>query len=405
MSSAADPRQSPDDFELTPPQPVAAVAPGSASGRVKLSPAEVTGLDAQVREFVDSVLSLDARGPKFKECLERVHGMGARDIQQSASVANRMLQRPVHAMQHGLFDAGSEISKSLIDLRHTVERLDPSRQGDLFAPRKLLGLIPFGNRLLEYFDQYQSSQSHLNAVIEALRHGKDELLRDNAAIEQEKVNLWTLMERIEKYVYLGKQLDQALQSKVHALEERDPEKARVVREEMLFYARQKVTDLLTQMAVNIQGYLALDLVRKNNLELIKGVDRATTTTVAALRTAVMVAQALGNQRLVLDQISALNTTTSRMIEGTSTLLREQTEHIHTQAVSSTVEIESLRKAFANIYQTMDAIASFKTSALQSMQQTVSVLTTEVTKAQVRLDEVRRRDAAAAIENVQTEVQL
>ena len=64
----------------------------------------------------------------------------------------------------------------------------------------LFGLIPFGNRLNEYFDQYRSSQSHLNAIVETLRRGKDELLRDNAAIEQEKVNLWALMERLEKYI-------------------------------------------------------------------------------------------------------------------------------------------------------------------------------------------------------------
>jgi uncharacterized protein YaaN involved in tellurite resistance len=64
------------------------------------------------------------------------------------------------------------------------------------------------------------------------------------------------------------------------LQGQDPEKARVVREEMLFYLRQKVQDLQTQLAVSIQGYLALDVVRKNNLELIKGVDRASTTTIS-----------------------------------------------------------------------------------------------------------------------------
>ena len=135
--------------------------------------------------------------PKFKDCVERIHSMGTKEIERSASVSNRMLDRPVKTMKNGLFDSGSEISSSLVDLRNTVEKLDPSRQGDLFAPRKLLGMIPFGNRLLDYFDQYQSSQSHLNAIIEALKRGQDELMRDNAAIEQEKVNLWTLMERLE----------------------------------------------------------------------------------------------------------------------------------------------------------------------------------------------------------------
>ena len=90
------------------------------------------------------------------------------------------------------------------------------------------------------------------------------------------------------------------------------------------------------MAVTVQGYLALDLVKKNNVELVKGVDRASTTTVAALRTAVTVAQAMANQRLVLNQITALNTTTANIIDSTGELLRTQTGEIHRQAAASTI---------------------------------------------------------------------
>src|SRR5689334_1345025 len=195
MNASTSPELAPPaDLELTPPQPVAAVAPESASGRVKLKAEDIKELDAQVREFIDAVVTLDQNDPKFKECVERIHTMGAKDIERSASVSNRMLERPVRTMKNGLFDSGSDISRSLVDLRNTVEKLDPSRQGDLFSPRKLLGLIPLGNRLVEYFDQYRSSQSHINAIVESLKRGQDELMRDNAAIEQEKVNLWTLME-------------------------------------------------------------------------------------------------------------------------------------------------------------------------------------------------------------------
>jgi uncharacterized protein YaaN involved in tellurite resistance len=307
-----------------------------------------------------------------------------------------MLERPVKSLQNGLFDKGAEIGRGLIDLRRQVEELDPSRQGDLFSARKLLGLIPLGSRVADYFARYQSSQAHLNAIIEALRHGKDELMRDNASIEQEKINLWTLMERLEKYIFIGKKLDGELDAKARSLDAGDPEKARVIRDEMLFYTRQKVMDLLTQMSVNIQGYLALDLIRKNNLELIKGVDRATTTTVAALRTAVIVAQALSNQKLVLDQITALNTTTGNLIASTSEMLRDQSATIHQQAASSTIEIAKLQQAFQNIYQTMDAIADFKGKALESMQTTVNTLTDEVAKARGYLDRVRRQDSTQAL---------
>ena len=287
----------------------------------------------------------------------------------------------------------NQVMDQILTLRKTVEDLDPATQGNLFAPRKLLGFIPWGNALESYFLKYESAQGHIQTIVSALYRGQDELRKDNAAIEQEKVNLWTMMTRLQQYVYVGKRIDAALEARVAEIESKDPEKARVVREEMLFYVRQKVQDLLTQLAVSIQGYLALDVVRKNNLELVKGVDRATTTTVSALRTAVIVAQALNNQKLVLDQITALNTTTGNIIEGTSVLLRGQATQIQDQAANSTVQLEKLQTAFSNIFATMDMMAEYKTKALDSMRQTVEVLTTEVNKAQTYLDRVRHDEAA------------
>lgn len=123
----------------------------------------------------------------------------------------------------------------------------------------------------------------------------------------------------------------------------------------------------------------MDIVIKNNLELIKGVDRATTTTVSALRTAVIVAQALANQQLVLDQITALNSTTSRMIESTSEMLKENSTRIQAGAAASSVGLPELQKAFANIYATMDAIDTYKVAALDSMAATIGTLETETVK--------------------------
>lgn len=397
-----------DSFTLEPPAVVAAVPPESASGKVRLKDEDLVELDRQVDQFITEITQHDSQSPEFKTALERIHSMGQRDIEAAASMSNRMLERPVSAMTNGLFDEGSGLGMNLIALRRQVEELDPSRQGDLFAPRKLLGLIPFGNKLHDYFQRYQSAQSHLNGIIESLKRGKDELMRDNAAIEQEKATLWTLMERQEKYIHIARQLDARLEQKAAEFDLSDPEKGRVVREEMLFYARQKVTDLLTQMAVNVQGYLTLDMVRKNNLELGKGVDRATTTTVAALRTAVMAAQALGNQKLVLDQVTALNTTTGSVIQGTSELLRDQSGKIQQQAASSTIDMNKLQQAFRNIYQTMDSMADFKVKALANMQTTVDTLSSEVAKAKTYLDRQRAeitRDVLPAVSQGGSEVLL
>jgi len=203
---------------------------------------------------------------------------------------------------------------------------------------------------------------------------------DNAAIETERANLWAAMGRLEQMIHLAKTMDQKLEDKANDLDATDPAKAKALRESALFYARQRTQDLLTQMAVTVQGYLALDLVKKNNVELIKGVDRASTTTVSALRTAVTVAQALTSQKLVLEQITQLNTTTANIIDSTGQLLKSQTAQIHEQAAASTIPVETLQRAFQNIYDTMDAIDAFKMKALDSMKTTVNTLSTEVEKS-------------------------
>ncbi len=381
---------------LTPPEPVAAVAPADAAGRVPLAPAETERLDQQVAQYIGELTSLDPQSSDFKARVDHINALGDAEVRQSASVASRMLDRPMNAMKNGVFDGSSPISKGLIDLRNTVESLDPSKQGDLLSPRKLLGVLPFGNKIKAYFDGYRSAQSHLNAVIETLYRSKDELQRDNAAIEQEKANMWSLMQKLEQFVYLGKKLDAEVESRLAVLETSDPQRAKVLREDVQFYTRQKVQDLLTQMAVNVQGYLALDLIKKNNIELIKGVDRATTTTVAALRTAVIVAQALANEKLVLDQVRALNSTTTSMIESTSVMLKQQSAGVYEHASAATVDVDKLKAAFTNIYDAMDSVATYKQAALGNMQKTVTALEGEVQRAQSYLDRTRDEGTQQAL---------
>jgi uncharacterized protein YaaN involved in tellurite resistance len=278
-------------------------------------------------------------------------------------------------------------------LRQQIESLDPSRH--LSQRRGFFRRTPFGNQVGEYFRKYQSAQSQIEAIVTGLYRGQDELLRDNAALEQEKAHLWEMKRRLEQYAYMAAQLDETLSRKIAETEPGDPEKARALREDALFYVRQKRQDLLTQLSVTVQGYLALDLIRKNNLELVKGVERATTTTVSALRTAVIAALALGNQRLVLDQIGALNTTTGNVIESTSQLLRQQTAEIQNQAAGATVSIEKLQAAFNNIYATIDAIDTFKLGALDSMKTTIDSLSKEISRAQVYVERAHAAELAQA----------
>ncbi|HOA50112.1 MAG: hypothetical protein RL702_1143 [Pseudomonadota bacterium] len=360
---------------LTPPDPVPVVAPEAAIGLVPVSDENKSKLQQKVDAFVADLVAQDANSPEFGKRVDQLTAMGRKEIAAASGMSNRFLDRPVRAM-----DKDMGVGANLAELRRTVEDLDPGKKGKLSTGRKILGIIPFGNSMKRYFTSYQSAQGHIQSILGHLASGKDELLMDNAAIDVERAKLWEAMGALEQMIHISRTLDARLEEKAAELDATDPAKAKAIRESALFYVRQRTQDLLTQMAVSVQGYLALDLVKKNNVELVKGVDRASTTTVAALRTAVTVAQALTNQRLVLEQITALNTTTAQIIDSTGTLLREQTGRIHEQAASSTIPLETLQRAFQNIYDTMDNIDTFKVKALESMKQTVTTLTAEVEKS-------------------------
>ncbi len=363
------------EMTLTAPDPVAPIAAEKASGLVPLEDAQKTQLEAKAEQFVADLIAQDANSPEFGRRVDLIADMGRNEIAQAAGQSNRFLDRPVRSM-----DKESGVGNDLAELRRTIEDLDPGKRGSLTAPKRLFGILPFGNKMRDYFDSYKSSQQHIASILTRLASGKDELLKDNAAIATERQSLWAAMGRLEQMIHVSKALDAKLEAKANEIETSDPVKAKAIRETALFYVRQRTTDLLTQMAVSVQGYLALDLVKKNNVELMKGVDRASTTTVSALRTAVTVAQALTNQKLVLEQITALNTTTANIIDSTGTLLKSQTATIHEQAASSTIPLETLKRAFQNIYDTMDQVDAFKAKALVSMKTTVDALTSEVEKS-------------------------
>ncbi|MGB7408584.1 MAG: toxic anion resistance protein, partial [Pontixanthobacter sp.] len=269
------------DLNLTAPDPVPDVKPADAAGLVPVSDETKTKLQTKVDGFVADLVSIDANSPEFGKKVDQLTNMGRKEIMAASQHSNRFLDRPIRAM-----DKDEGVGANLQELRNVVEDLDPGKRGKLTGTRKIFGIIPFGNKLTNYFRSYQSAQTHIQEILSKLGNGKDELLMDNAAIDVERAKLWEAMGDLEQMIHISKSLDAKLEEKAAELDSTDPQKAKAVRETALFYVRQRTQDLLTQMAVSVQGYLALDLVKKNNVELVKGVDRASTTTVGALRTAV-----------------------------------------------------------------------------------------------------------------------
>ncbi|MDJ0316621.1 MULTISPECIES: toxic anion resistance protein [Arthrobacter] len=393
-SPLTPPTESETALVLKAPDAPDIVVADEAPGMVPVPAERQSEINRQAKEYIAEIAAFDARSPEFTTKVDGISKLAGNEMTNSAGASSRMLERSstsVSGAKKSGNSAQAQVAGTLNDLRSTVEDLTPNN-ADLSVGRKILGFIPGGNKLAKYFQKYESAQTQIDAIIKSLMTGQDELLKDNASLAGEKVKLWETMQSLSEYAVFAKALDGACVEKIDATRASGQiEQAQKLEADVLFPIRQRHQDILTQLAVSVQGYLAMDLIRKNNLELIKGVDRARTTTISALRTAVIVAQALANQKMVLDQIDAINTTTNNMILKTSEMLKDQTVRIHQQASSSGVSVETLQKAFDNVFETMDAIDTFRASAAKNMEGTVNALESGLAKAKPYLERSRQSE--------------
>jgi uncharacterized protein YaaN involved in tellurite resistance len=391
-----DPTESENALVLQAPEPAPVIQEEQAPGMVPVPTERQTEIASQAKAYVAEIAAMDSRSPEFQQKVEGLNRFAGREMVASSDASSRMLDRSSTSLASAKKSNNSAqmyVASTLGELRSTVEDLTPGQE--LSAGRKILGFVPGGNKLARYFQRYESAQTQLDKIIKSLMAGQDALMKDNASLAQEKTNLWETMKQLSEYAVFAQELDRATVEKIEEVRRSgQTEHAQQLESDVLFPVRQRRQDILTQLAVSVQGYLAIDVIRKNNTELIKGVDRARTTTISALRTAVIVAQALANQKLVLDQIDAINTTTNNMILRTSEMLKDQTARIHQQASSSGVSVQTLEKAFANIYQTMDAIDTFRSQAAKSMESTVQALETGLEKSRPYIERVRRQEGNA-----------
>ncbi|MFE0641386.1 toxic anion resistance protein [Streptomyces sp. NPDC058877] len=371
---------------LTPPEPVPTVRAEQASGLVPLDEETRAEMSRRAVEYVGSLAGLDPLSPEFTGRVGEIGALGDGEMRSAAQQSNRMLDRTVRSLGRGGGDAQARVGSSLVELRRTVEDLDP-RDSPAKGLKGLLSKLPGGNKLRDHVAKYASSQAVLNQIVGSLRSGQDELRRDNAALQVERTRLWETMGKLQEYAVLTEALDAAVEERIVLTA--DPARADALRADVLFPVRQKHQDLLTQLAVCAQGYLAMDVVRRNNDELVKGVDRAATTTLSALRIAVMLAAALENQRKVTEQVQVLRSTTEDLIRGNAEMLAGQAGEIQRIAADPAVGAETLRTAFQQIYRTLDAIDTYKARATESMAATVESLTAELQQAGAHLERSRR----------------
>lgn len=335
---------------------------------VKPVPEEVAKLKEIADANVASIMELDVESlDKRKEILQSIDSFGL-DTMKLSSEKNNLLQVSVGNLSKG-GDEGGAVAKGLTELHTQLKDLDPSLID--FAKKGFLGKL--FNPLRAYFLKFEKADDVIADIVVSLDKGKTTLKNDNTTLELEQQTIRELTKTLKKEIQLGTMMDESIEAQIEAAKQRgeDPEKVRFITEEVLFPMRQRVMDLQQMLVVNQQGIMAYEVVIRNNRELIRGVDRAKTVTISALKIAVTVASALYNQGIVLKKIELLNQTTNNIIAGTSRMLKDQGVAIQKQAIETSVSVDTLKQAFSDAIFAFEAISSYKQAALPKMRDTIN----------------------------------
>lgn len=335
---------------------------------IKPEPEEVQRLREQARNNVESIIKIDVDSySERNEILQSIEKFGLSTMSASAQ-KNNLLQVTVGNLSKA-GDEGGQVAKGLSELHLQLKDLDPSAVD--FAKTGLLGKL--FNPLRSYFTKYQKADVVISDIILSLDKGKQVLRNDNTTLGLEQQTLRELTKRLQKEIELGMYMDSEIETQIEAAKQRDesPDKIRFITEEVLFPLRQRVMDLQQMLVVNQQGIMAMEVVIRNNKELIRGVDRARNVTVSALKIAVTVASALYNQKIVLKKIELLNETTNNLISGTSRMLKDQGAAIHKQALEASISVDTLKTAFTDVLTALESISNYKNEALPKMRETIS----------------------------------
>lgn len=335
---------------------------------VSPAPEESAELKNKADENAKEIMATDIESFEQRQSIiKAIDEFGLSTMQQSAQ-KNALLKVPVGNLSKA-GDEGGQVSKSLVDLHREIKDLDPSLID--FAKTGVLGKL--FNPIRSYFMRYKKADVVITEIISSLDRGRTTLLHDNTTLELEEQSLRDVTKKLYKEIDLAQAMDQSIDAQIEKakLENVDAAKIKFVTEEILFPLRQRLMDMQQMVVVNQQGIMAIEVIIRNNKELVRGVDRAKNVTISALRIAVMVASALYNQKIVLQKIEALNETTNNIISGTSHMLKEQGTEIQKQSMEANVSVETLKASFIEVLSAMDEISNYKQQALPKMKETVS----------------------------------
>lgn len=285
------------------------------------------------------------------------------------------LNVPITELSNGEDTDSAKVGNSLLELKGNIEEILPSNntlEDGFFAG--IISKITGNSAMNKYLAKFKTVNEVIDGINDTLERGKISLRESNVIYLDDKTKYRETTKSLNNKVNLLRHLDSKVEEKINSMEEGSEDRS-FLETEVLFPLRNKVQDTQQLLAVTAQGVLGLDVLIRNNKELITSVKRTQTLTMTALRIGALVAAGLSQQGKVLKAVKSTNETTSNIIANNGKMLKEQGTSIQKQAASAMLSMDKLNDALKDTVQAIEDIESFKRDALPGMKESVEKLQT------------------------------
>ena len=275
------------------------------------------------------------------------------EVKSIKAITNTSLSKPLNEI--GNLDKKNEIPRQLIELQTKINKLSPNNNKTFMG--KIFSIFNKNKVMQNYLNKFKNGEELITNIINKLSAGEKLLENDNKELEIARTELIKTAESLETKIKKMEELIQILKEKG-------------IKDETIFELNIKLQDLMQLLAVAQNSIASIELLIKNNKELINGVNRTINVTTTALKVGVTIYVALQNQKDVLEAKKAVDETTSNLILENSRMLKEQGVEIQKAAYDATLDIGKLEESIKNVNQAAEDIKSFKITALPKVEENI-----------------------------------
>lgn len=350
---------------------------------VEEKPVEVEVITDELTQKADSVIKdVVLAYDEFKSPAAVITTIGTQELNELKQLS-QVLDTPIKNIMGNEQSPQDQIGKSLIEIKVQADKITPDKfnlNPGFFG--RIIGFITGNNALNAYTTKFTSTKDIIQSISKSLDNSILRLKEDNAIFEQDKTRYRKAAVSLKEKIQLLIAVDSVIESKI--TEEQDIDKKQFLQEEVLFTARSHTQDLQQTYIATQQGIAALNLLIKNNVELIRGVERTQRAVIPIMSIGFTIATGLAKQKEILDLTDSINQTASDTMVKNSEMLQKQGAQIQKQAINSSLDLDKLTQSMTYLIQAIDDVETFKVNALPGMKESIARLNDLTNKVDTKL---------------------